>query len=67
MSKQLPFVDQIRRALRESGQSEGAVARATGIDKAVISRFLSCKAFPRESALNRLAAHLGLKIIKTKG
>ncbi len=55
--------DQIRQAVRESGMSMLAVARAVETDKATMSRFLSGERGLRLSTLDKLGELLGLELI----
>jgi transcriptional regulator with XRE-family HTH domain len=43
--------------------SRYALCRLTGLDKAVMSRFMSGKSFMSEDSLNRLARALKLKVV----
>jgi ribosome-binding protein aMBF1 (putative translation factor) len=40
MAKRLPFTDQIRRAILDSGVSRYRIAKDTGIAESVLSRFM---------------------------
>ncbi len=35
------IIDQLRRAMRDSGESEYAIAKATGISQSIVNRFMS--------------------------
>ena len=62
----IPISDQIRRAVRESGMSMLAVARAVETDKATMSRFLSGERGLRLATIDKLGALLGLRIVARK-
>jgi transcriptional regulator with XRE-family HTH domain len=55
--------EQIRRAVRDSGMSMLAVARAVETDKATMSRFLSGERGLRLSTIDKLGALLGLRLV----
>ena len=57
-----PLSEQIRQAVKASGQSQYAICQATGIDKATMSRFVAgIRGLPMNT-LDRLADHLNLNI-----
>lgn len=53
--------EQLRKAIRDSGQSANAIAKATGVDQTLISRFLRGKDMGIERA-SLVAAYLGLEL-----
>ena len=55
--------DQIRRAIRDSGMTRYAIHRATGIDQATLSRFMSGKRGLPMKTLDVLAEFLGLRVV----
>jgi len=55
--------EQIRRAVRDSGMSMLAVARAVETDKATMSRFLSGERGLRLATIDKLGALLGLRVV----
>jgi plasmid maintenance system antidote protein VapI len=60
---------QLRDAIKDSGQSANALARATGVPQPTITRFLN-GAQMRTENIDRLAEYFGLKLCrekKTKG
>ena len=63
VKKQLRFMDQIRAALVENGDTRYAISKATGIPQSALSRFVHGKATMREAALNRLAEYLKLEVV----
>ena len=61
-SERESFVDQIRRAVNNCNISRYALGKRIGMDKAVMSRFMSGKGFLSEDSLNRLTAALDLSV-----
>jgi DNA-binding Xre family transcriptional regulator len=61
------LVDQIREALRNSGQSLGELEQATGVDRGSLSRFLRGKRDLRGSVLDRLCRALNLRLTGGEG
>lgn len=41
MPRHLDLIEQLRRAIRESGESQLSISQATGIDRPNLSKFLS--------------------------
>ena len=64
MSKKAPppLTDQLRRAILESGQTRYRIAKETGIDAAVLCRFMQGAGLSMES-LDTLGQHLGLELV----
>ena len=54
--------DHLRRALQECGEPMSEIAERTGINKSVLSRFLSSGREIRSDNLDRLCDYLGLKL-----
>lgn len=52
------------KAIRQRGESLYAIAQATGIDKAALGRFVAGKQSLRLDRADKLAAHLGLVLVK---
>lgn len=70
MAKVQTVSEQLRAAIRDSGESMLATARAAEIDKASMSRFLSGERGLRLDAVDRLCVHFGLRLVamrKDKG
>ena len=57
------LTDQIRRAINEFGVSRYRLWKETGIDQAVLSRFVAGKAGMTLKSLDVLADALGLRIV----
>jgi hypothetical protein len=56
----------ILKAIRDSGQSHGEIARATGIDKSALGRFVARKQSLRLDLADLLAARFNLQLRKGK-
>jgi transcriptional regulator with XRE-family HTH domain len=61
MSKSIS--DQLRAAVLASEESRYAIAKATGISQAMLSRFVHGKSGLSMDYIDRLAAHLKLKLV----
>ncbi len=55
--------DQLRRLIRTSDESCYAIAKATGVSNAALSRFLSGERGLSARALDALGSHLGWTVI----
>ncbi|MBM3995231.1 MAG: helix-turn-helix transcriptional regulator [Planctomycetes bacterium] len=64
--RRLKLSEQIRRAIKTCGQSCYAIAKATGIDKATLSRFMSGERGLPMKTLDVLADYLDLNITTPK-
>ncbi|MGH7129569.1 MAG: helix-turn-helix domain-containing protein, partial [Planctomycetaceae bacterium] len=62
--RRLPFIDQIRRSLAESGKTRAQISQQTGIDESTLSRFWHGERFLSAAALDKLAEHLGLNVTR---
>jgi transcriptional regulator with XRE-family HTH domain len=60
------FTEQIRLLIETSGQTAYEISKATGIDKAALSRFLNGKSGLTTASLDLLAEHFGWEIVATK-
>ena len=54
--------EQLKSSMRASGQSAYAIAKATGVDKAAISRFYAGKRGLSVTTVETLAQHLGYEL-----
>lgn len=52
------------KSIKASGQSLYAIAKATGMQKQALGRFVAGKQSLRLDIADRLAAHLGIRCIK---
>jgi hypothetical protein len=59
--------DVLRDAIRASGEPLLALERQAGVHRASISRFLRRERWLRSDAVDKLAAHLGLTLVPTRG
>ena len=59
------ILDELRRAIRESGESINSIAKATGVAHPVIVRFMQGRDI-RLTTVDKLLDHFGLKLIRTK-
>ncbi len=64
--KRVKLSEQVRRAVDNCGLTRYAVAKATGIDHATISRFMSGERGLPMKTLDRLAGFLDLSIVAGK-
>lgn len=65
--KRVKLSDQIRQAVDGCGQTRYAIAKATGIDQATLSRFMSGERGLPMKTLDRLADYLDLNIAAKGG
>ena len=56
------FRDQLRQAIRDSGQSQLGISRATGVQQAILSKFLSGSRGLSITSIEKLVEHLGLEL-----
>ena len=64
--RRIRLSDQIRRAVAASGLTRYRISKITGIDQAVLSRFMAGKVGLSMSALDRLADALELEVVARK-
>ena len=57
-----PLSEQLRQAVENSGLTHYRISKDTGIDPAVISRFMSGKAGMTLASLDKLVAYLDLEL-----
>ena len=62
-TKRVSFIGEFRRAARECGLSQNALARATGLDVAAVNRFISGRRGLSMKSLDTLADVLRLHIV----
>lgn len=60
--RRIPLSDQVRDAVRRCGLSQYGISKATNIDKATLSRFMSGERGLPMRTLDRLADFLNLRI-----
>ena len=61
--KRVTLTDQVRQAVDESSMSRNAIAKATGIDKGALSRFMSDNRGLSLATLDALGEVLGLRVV----
>jgi plasmid maintenance system antidote protein VapI len=66
MAKRGKLSDQIRDAVEHCGETRYAIAKATGIDQATLSRFVSGERGLPMKTLDRLGEYLELTIMVNK-
>ena len=54
--------EQLRRAVEQSGESRYSISKATGVDKAVLSRFVASGRGVRSETFDALCEYLGLEL-----
>ena len=57
-----PFAEQLRQAIRDSKQTQLGISRKTGVQQAVLSRFLSGRAGMSLASVGKIVEHLGLTL-----
>lgn len=57
----------LRRAIIDSGESLMDIERATGVDSGRLSRFMRAERGLTLSAVDKLARHLGLRLVIQEG
>lgn len=58
------IIEQLRKAVIDSGKTQLAIAEATGIGQPNLSRFIKGKRCLSEANLNTLAKYLKLKLVR---
>ena len=56
------IVDQLRRALRNSGQTEYAIAKGSGVSQSIVNRFVSGERGISLETAAKIAAYLKLNL-----
>lgn len=67
MLKTTPPSQTLREALESCGRTRAEVSRETGIDQAVLSRFVRRECTLHSDSADKLAMHLGLELRPVKG
>lgn len=56
------IIDELRRAIRDSGESEYAIGRATGVSQSILSRFVNGERGISLETAAKLASYLELEL-----
>jgi len=67
MAKRSTFSDQLRQAIRQSGQSLYEIAKRVEVDNGVLYRFMSGERGLTTKTVDRLCAYLGLELRRRPG
>jgi len=65
--KREPVSEQLRRLIRERGESLAEIGRQTGVSHTVLSRFLRGERGLTTFSLDRLCEYLGVALRKVRG
>jgi transcriptional regulator with XRE-family HTH domain len=65
-SKKKNIVDQLRRAMRDSGESEYAIAKASGVSQSVVNRFVSGERGISLETAAKLCAYLRVDLVQRR-
>jgi plasmid maintenance system antidote protein VapI len=57
------IIDDLRKAIRQSGETEYGVAKASGVPQSVVNRFVTGKRGISLDTAAKLTKHLGLRLI----
>ena len=66
MVKRAKLSEQIRHAVEHCGETRYAISKATGIDQATLSRFVSGERGLPMKTLDRLGEYLGLYVVMNR-
>ena len=61
-----PLSEQLRAAIEDSGETRYAIAKATGIDQSVLSRFVNGERGLSLDAIDTLGDYLKLEIVRKR-
>jgi transcriptional regulator with XRE-family HTH domain len=65
-AKRLKLSDQVRQVIEDCGETRYAICKATGLDNATLSRFMSAERGLSTTALDTLAEYLELSIVSIR-
>ena len=65
MSKRTSVSERLRAAILTAGESRYRIAKQTGVSQAILSRFVRRKTSMNLTAVDALAAYLGLDLLPT--
>ncbi len=66
VAKMEKISDALRRAIKASGKSLAEIGRESGVDRAVLSRFVRGKRTLTTPAVDKLAWYFGLRLTKAR-
>jgi transcriptional regulator with XRE-family HTH domain len=66
MATRKNIIDQLRRAMRDSGESEYAIAKASGVSQSVVNRFVSGERGISLETAARLCEYLNLHLVSRR-
>jgi plasmid maintenance system antidote protein VapI len=62
MATKKNIVDQLRRAMRDSGETEYAIAKGSGVSQSIVNRFVSEERGISLETASKLCEYLGLEL-----
>jgi plasmid maintenance system antidote protein VapI len=66
MATKKNIIDQLRRAMRDSGETEYAIAKATGVSQSVVNRFVSEERGISLATAAKLCSYLELELLRRR-
>jgi transcriptional regulator with XRE-family HTH domain len=60
------IIDQLRRAMRDSGETEYAIAKASGVSQSVVNRFVSGERGISLETAAKLCEYLGIELVASR-
>lgn len=60
--KKLTIVDQLRQAMKDSGETEYAIAKSAGVSQSIVNRFTNGERGISFETAAKLCEHLGLEL-----
>lgn len=66
MASRLDIIEQLRRAIRESGESQLSIAQGTGIDQPNLNKFVAGKRSISLESAAAICAYLKLDLVSRK-
>jgi hypothetical protein len=67
MAKKPSFTDQFRAAVLNAAETRYRISKSTGISESILSRFVRGESGLSMDYMDRLAGHLGLRLVGPKG
>ena len=66
MARKTTVSEILRKTIRNSGESQRGICRATGLDPAALCRFMSGQTGLTTTSVDKLAAYFGLELVKKR-